>query len=295
MKNFMIILLSVVILALTGCGKADNNKSKDAASDNLAENTGIETESTADYTTEKKESQKTEESKKENEGSETIIADNTQTSKEASEEPRTVTPEQNTQIPPQAVETTPQEGHKTEQPVQPEEQPVKQPESVETDVKYDIESLEYQNELKRLTIYYINQYREEEGHVALSEDTEASEFAQARSVQLLKNFAHDVSETRALATEMKYGTYVDTKLYGMNGDPYYTPYGQEAIAKIFGNQGSSADDVAKRIASGFYRSKLHWNYIGGTMRVYEPLTNCGIGVSYKGGYWHCSMYVLEPR
>lgn len=291
----MIILLSVFILALTGCGKAGDNKNKDVVSDNnSAENVSMGAKVT-DYTAAGKENQAT----NENEGSETATAANqAQISKEESEgTTAALKTEQTTGESSQVDKTTDMEtqSHKEQQTEQPEEQTVKEPDSVATDIKYDIDSLEYQNELKRLTIYYINQYRESEGHVALTEDAKASEFAQARSVQLLTNFAHDVSATRALATEMKYGEYVDTKLYGMNGEPYYTPYGQEAIAHVAGNQYFSADDVAKSIASGFYRSKPHWNYIGGTMRVYEPFINYGIGVSYKGGAWYCSMYVLEPR
>lgn len=296
MKNF-IILLSVIILVLTGCGKSGDNKNEEVVLDiNSTEDASTASkEITAEHTTVVKENQTT----KANVDSETATTTNqAQTSIEESGEVTTVSKtEQSTEESPQTektieVQTQYQSEQQTEQS---KEQPTKATEPVTTATKYDIESLEYQNEIKRLTIYYINQYRESEGHVALTEDVKASEFAQARSVQLLTNFAHDVSATRALATEMKYGEYVDTKLYGMDGEPYYTPYGQEAIAKVFGNVYSSADDVAKSIAGGFYRSKEHWYYIGGTESVYETDTMCGIGISYKGGNWYCSMYVLEPQ
>lgn len=290
MKNFLIILLSVTIMAITGCGKADDKKEVAVSDTNSTESVNTVTkETTTEHTTVEKENQTT----KENIGSETDTTTKqtqpvTEESKEVTTVPQTI---QSTE-----AQTQPQTEKKTEVQTQPQtEPPTKAPEPITTAKKYDIASSEYQEELKRLIIYYINQYRASEGHVALTEDAKASEFDQARSVQLLTNFAHDVDDTRALATEMKYGTYVDTKLYGMDGDPYYHPYGQEAIAKVAGNQYSSADDVAKSIAGGFYRSKEHWYYIGGTMKVYEADTMYGIGVSYKSGAWYCCMSVLEPH
>lgn len=290
MKNFLIILLSVIIMAITGCGKADDKKEVAVSDTNSTESVTTATkEITTEHTTVEKENQTT----KENVDSETDTTTKqtqpvTEESKEVTTVPQTI---QSTE-----AQTQPQTEKKTEVQTQPQtEQPTKAPEPITTAKKYDIASSEYQKELKRLIIYYINQYRASEGHVALTEDAKASEFAQARSVQLLTNFDHDDDDIRALATEMKYGTYVDTKLYGMDGDPFYTPYGMEAIACVAGNGYFSADDVAKRIAGGFYRSKEHWYYVGGTMEVYETDTMYGIGVSYKGGAWYCSMYVLEPR
>ncbi len=289
MKNFIIILLFVVIIAITGCSKVNDNRNETSDINSTDSVSTVTKDKITGQTTVGKENKTTEA----NVGSETetkeivtseITINQTQYSTEGSAEVTTV---------PQIEENAkPQAGQSTENPT---EQPIKATEPDTTAIKYDIASAEYQNQLKNLTIYYINQYRLSEGHVALTEDVGASAFAQARSVQLLTNFAHDVGATRALATEMKYGEYVDTKLYGMDGEPYYTPYGQEAIAKVFGNGYSSADDVAKRIAAGFYRSKEHWYYIGGTESVYETDTMCGIGVSYKGGAWYCSMYVLEPH
>lgn len=159
MKNFMIILLSVFILALTGCGKAGDNKNKDVVSDNnSAENVSTEAKVT-DYTDAGKENQAT----NENEGSETATAANqAQISKEESEGTTAVKTEQTTGELSQVDKTTDMEtqSHKEQQTEQAEGQTVKEPDSVATDIKYDIDSLEYQNEVKRLTIYYINQYRE---------------------------------------------------------------------------------------------------------------------------------------
>lgn len=161
--------------------------------------------------------------------------------------------------------------------------------------KYDINSTEYQNEVKQLTIQYINQYRASEGQVALSESPSASAFAQGRSGQLvgLRVLEHRVEDIRALATEMKYGKYIDPQAYGARGEPYYEPYGIEAISKQSGNQYFSADEVAKKIAKGFYNSKEHWQYIGGVGSVYVNDVYCGIGITYQGGYWYTCIRVQD--
>ena len=84
MKNF-IILLSVIILALTGCGKSGDNKNEEVVLDiNSTEDASTASkEITAEHTTVVKENQTT----KANVDSETATTTNqTQTSKEESEE-----------------------------------------------------------------------------------------------------------------------------------------------------------------------------------------------------------------
>ena len=171
------------------------------------------------------------------------------------------------EIPTEVPTETPTEAPVVE-PTVPVSEPVETPTEPVTP-KYDIDSAEYQNEVKQLTIQYINQYRASEGQVALSESPSASVFAQGRSGQLvgLRVLEHRVEDIRALATEMKYGKYIDPQAYGARGEPYYEPYGIEAISKQSGNQYFSADEVAKKIAKGFYNSKEHWQYIGGVGSV----------------------------
>lgn len=180
------------------------------------------------------------------------------------------------------------------EPTVPVSEPVEIPMEPTTS-KYDISSTEYQNEVKQLTIQYINQYRASEGQVALSESPSASAFAQGRSKQLigLKVFEHNIDDIRALATEMKYGRYINPQEFGARGEPYYEAYGIEAISKQTGNQYFSADEVAKKIAKGFYNSKEHWQYVGGVGSVYVNDVYCGIGISYRGGYWYTCIRVQD--
>lgn len=48
-------------------------------------------------------------------------------------------------------------------------------------------------------------------------------YAEYRSRQLIRNFAHDTNDERAAATALQYGEYVDPSVYGGNGEPYYVP------------------------------------------------------------------------
>ena len=168
-------------------------------------------------------------------------------------------------------------------------------ETATTAPKYDVNSEKYQNEVKRLTVYYINQYRTSGGNVPLTESNSASVFAQGRSEQLKTHFAHDTNEIRALATQMEYGIYRDPKEYGDEGEPYWEPWGIEAITTFAGNQGNSADEIAQHIARNFYNSKEHWNYVGGTVRPYTEYVYCGIGVTYRAGGWYCCFIVQDER
>ena len=286
MKNIIIILLSVIILISTGCG----NTKKPVASGNIKQEEKV-TESTTGTVISKSE-EKTSEKQTTVKEKETTVAGESITTEAVSEavtekktEPVT---EKQTEAPTEASAEIPTEAP-TEVPTEiPTEAPTEAPKPW-----YNPESAEYQAEVKRLAIYYINQYRASEGTKALTESQSASKFAQARSVQLTKHFAHDVAETRALATEMKYGKYIDPVEYGSKGEPYYEPWGIEAITTFGGNQYNSADEIAQHIARNFYRSKEHWNYVGGVVGTAKDFDYCGIGVSYYYGGWYCCFIVQD--
>lgn len=285
MKNIIIILLSVIILISTGCG----NTKKPVASGNIKQEEKV-TESTTGTVISKSE-EKTSEKQTTVKEKETTVASESITTEAVSEavtekKTESVT-EKPTEAPTEASAEIPTEAP-TEVPTEiPTEAPTEAPKPW-----YNPESAEYQAEVKRLAIYYINQYRASEGNVPLTEDALASEFAQGRSEQLKKHFAHDVAETRALATEMKYGKYIDPVEYGSEGEPYYEPWGTEGITTFGGNQHNSADEIAQHIARNFYKSKGHWNYIGGVQDHYKNYVYCGVGVTYLSGGWYCSFRVL---
>ena len=92
---------------------------------------------------------------------------------------------------------------------------------------------------------------------------------------------------------MKYGKYIDPVEYGSEGEPYYEPWGIEAITTFGGNQYNSADEIAQHIARNFYRSKEHWNYVGGVVGTAKDFDYCGIGVSYYYGGWYCCFIVQD--
>ena len=286
MKNIIIILLSVIILISTGCG----NTKKPVASGNIKQEEKV-TESTTGTVISKSE-EKTSEKQTTVKEKETTVAGESITTEAVSEavtekKTESVT-EKPTEAPTEASAEIPTEA--------PTEVPTEIPTEALTEAPkpwYNPESAEYQAEVKRLAIYYINQYRASEGTKALTESQSASKFAQARSVQLTKHFAHDVAETRALATEMKYGKYIDPVEYGSKGEPYYEPWGIEAITTFGGNQYNSADEIAQHIARNFYRSKEHWNYVGGVVGTAKDFDYCGIGVSYYYGGWYCCFIVQD--
>lgn len=185
----------------------------------------------------------------------------------------------------------------TEAPTQkPTTEPIQTPtETVTQAVQYDIESFEYQEMVKSRTLYYINQFRAQEGHQALTISYKASEFCQGRSTQLLTNFAHNTKDERVMAEKLQYGEYVDAAAYGMDCDPYWEPYGAEAIAKVAGSVYTDADTIALTIANLVHNSKGHWKYIGAIDDVYSNYIYFGMGMSYKGGEWYICMNVLEQH
>lgn len=133
-------------------------------------------------------------------------------------------------------------------------------------------------------VYYINEYRKEQGTVTATKLPGLTQYAEYRSRQLISNFAHDTKDERAAATALKYGEYVDPSEYGMSGEPYYTANAGEAIAKA-GYVGT-VDEIAKKFATLTRNSSGHWAYVGGSRYKY-----IGIGITYESGMWYCDISV----
>ena len=79
---------------------------------------------------------------------------------------------------------------------------------------------------------------------------------------------------------LQYGDYIDMTLYGGTAeDSYYRGYNREAIGK--GDWFGTADQMAKRIASGFRKSTGHWSYVGSSQYSY-----IAVGVTEANGKWY---------
>lgn len=133
-------------------------------------------------------------------------------------------------------------------------------------------------------VYYINEYRKEQGTPIATKLPRLTQYAEYRSRQLISNFAHDTEDERTAATALKYGEYVDPSLYGMSGEPYYTANAGEAIAKA-GYVGT-VDEIAKKFATLTRNSSGHWAYVGDSRYKY-----IGIGITYESGMWYCDIAV----
>ena len=130
---------------------------------------------------------------------------------------------------------------------------------------------------------YINSFRTSPA-VKLSGLTSYAEY---RSRQLIRNFAHDTNDERAAATALQYGEYVDPSVYG-GGEPYYRANANEAIAKA-GYVGT-VDEVAYRLATLVRNSAEHWCYIGSAEYGY-----IAVGVTYESGMWYCDIAVAAEN
>ena len=114
-------------------------------------------------------------------------------------------------------------------------------------------------------LYYINAYRRDQNVSAAEPLPGLTAYARYRSRQIVSNFSHDEDDARAAATALKYGQYIDPADTGRVG---------------------TVDEVAKALADLFRNSAGHWGYVGAERNGY-----IGIGVTYAGSLWHCSVSV----
>lgn len=131
---------------------------------------------------------------------------------------------------------------------------------------------------------YINSYRS----TSATKLPGLTEYAEYRSRQLVSNFAHDTDDERAAATALGYGEYIDTALYGMDGEPYYEVNAREAIACA--GYAGSVDIVAEKMALLVKNSSGHWAYVGSSDYPY-----IAVGVTYESGMWYCDIAVAREN
>lgn len=133
-------------------------------------------------------------------------------------------------------------------------------------------------EIEKLVVNYINQYRTEQGDTSATVLPGLTEVARYRAKQLVSNFSHN--SIPDACSVLQYGDYIDMTLYGGTAeDSYYRGYNREAIGK--GDWFGTADQMAKRIASGFRKSSGHWSYVGSSQYSY-----IAVGVVESGGKWY---------
>ena len=133
-------------------------------------------------------------------------------------------------------------------------------------------------------IEYINDYRNADGSSSAKKLSGLTRLAKYRSGQLVKNFAHDTADERIAATAVKYGEYIDTKLYGIDAEPYYCSHALEAIG-MSGYIGT-VDAVAENFATLTRNSPRHWKYVGNAEYKF-----IGIGLTYSNGRWYMDITV----
>ncbi len=320
----IIILLSVIITILCGCGNTDENKV----------NNSMEHEESGEDLVSKELVQTIEPTKVPDTSAFTETLTQKPTEKltqKPTEVPTPVPSEVPTQVPAEAPSQKPTEAPTqapTEVPTQkPTEVPTQKPTEVPTQAPaekptqaptkapmemetlppideqptapplptYDIYSEEYARQVKEYTLQYVNEYREAEGNVSLINSPFVEEFSQGRSTQLVIKFAHDTTDERAMATKLKYGRYINPTEYGIEGEPYYSPSGAEAICKMGISKYTSPEAMGKKTAKSLYKSKGHWNYIGGTMDVYKNHIYSGIGATCEGGFMYICVTVDDIK
>ncbi len=143
-------------------------------------------------------------------------------------------------------------------------------------------------EISNLVAKYINEYRTEQGVASATQLPGLTSYAQRRSIQIISDFSHNTLDERAAATAMSYGKYIDSFLYGMDGEPYYTACAGEAIAKA-GYVGT-VDHVARSLAKLIRNSPEHWAYIGAS--DYQFI---GVGITYESGLWYCDVALTREN
>lgn len=134
------------------------------------------------------------------------------------------------------------------------------------------------------TLYYINQYRSKKASMLPN----MTAYAEYRAKQLTTNFAHDTTDERNAANQLKYGKYINPSDYGDDSyNPYWEPSCGEAIGQGYGY---TINDVAKCLADGVYNSADHWRYVGYPDNIY-----ISIGTCYKDGLWYCCICVSSTN
>ena len=139
-------------------------------------------------------------------------------------------------------------------------------------------------EIAKKVIKYLNDYRVKEGTFKLVLGTkEMQAFADLRSQQLVKNFAHDDDDTLAAVKKLNYGEFWS--------DGWVQAFSESTEAIYMSYTSGEIDEVAKSIVDGFHGSKRHWAYLGNVDHEYEELKYVAVGLTYNKGFWYCAIWM----
>ncbi len=148
--------------------------------------------------------------------------------------------------------------------------------------------------LSDMVIYYINQFRLEQGDIAATKLPRLTLVAEYRSKQIVTNFAHDTTDIRAVYTLFEYGEKNPDGKYNpetgkieYNGEYYFMPSGEsEAIAQDWSY--ATIDTTAREIALHYKGSADHWQYVGSSEYPY-----IAVGAAYSEYTWFTCIKVID--
>lgn len=277
-KLYVFIMISIMTVASV-CGCSAKNDSGAIEPTSMQETTD-ETQSIAEVETEPSLEDETEFKTK----VETTAEETTETATTAVEmteiEPETTTQKQTE--PPTTTQAATEAPTKAPKPTEKQiEAPTKKKE--ETTTSYWAMQ-EDAPEIAKKVIKYLNDYRVKEGTFKLVQGTkEMQAFADLRSQQLVKNFAHDDDDTLAAVKKLNYGEFWS--------DGWVQAFSESTEAIYMSYTSGEIDEVAKSIVDGFHGSKRHWAYLGNVDHEYEELKYVAVGLTYNKGFWYCAIWM----
>lgn len=141
-------------------------------------------------------------------------------------------------------------------------------ESAATEITY-----EFKRQIAAYAVQYINAYRGSPCTVLSG----MSQVAQYRASQLTWNYGHSTADKRAALAYYEYGRFIDATEFGDDAsNSYWEADSAEAICAGF--YGTDPDAMGKKIADLIRNSSGHWSYISSSEYSY-----IGVGVEYREG------------
>lgn len=269
MVKKLLVLIMIVIMTVTsvcGCGAKKDHKVAETTS--VAETTAEEAQSVDETETEPSLENETEIITEEVASVEETTTEETTTQKQT-ELPTTT--QAATEAPTKAPKPTEKQ---TEAPTKKKEETTTSYWAMQEDAP----------EIAKRVIKYLNDYRVKEGTFKLVQGTkEMQAFADLRSQQLVKNFAHDDDDTLAAVKKLNYGEFWS--------DGWVQAFSESTEAIYMSYTSGEIDEVAKSIVDGFHGSKRHWAYLGNVDHEYEELKYVAVGLTYNKGFWYCAIWM----
>lgn len=269
MVKKLLVLIMIVIMTVTsvcGCGAKKDHKVAETTS--VAETTAEEAQSVDETETEPSLENETEIITEEVASVEETTTEETTTQKQT-EQPTTT--QAATEAPTKATKPTEKQ---TEAPTKKQEETTTSYWAMQEDAP----------EIAKKVIKYLNDYRVKEGTFKLVLGTkEMQAFADLRSQQLVKNFAHDDDDTLAAVKKLNYGEFWS--------DGWVQAFSESTEAIYMSYTSGEIDEVAKSIVDGFHGSKRHWAYLGNVDHEYEELKYVAVGLTYNKGFWYCAIWM----